>query len=384
MLSALHHIRLFYAAYFGAMGLILPFFPVWLVAKGWDTVMIGVFTSLLALTRVLSPPVAGMVSDRTGKTSRLIFFISIAAALFSLVLPSVENAWFLALFILLFGLCWSAVLPLADGISILCSENGAVDYGELRLWGSIGFVLVTLAGGAWLIDTGIELFPYGLALLFLLTAIASTGFPPTPLQTDAPSSIQHHQKAFIMLLVISFLMQCSHGAYYGFYSLYLLDIGFSGWQVALLWVVAVMAEILVMWRWSRALRHVAPHIVFGICLLLATIRWFGIAYTQNWGVLLLLQFLHAASFAAFHISAVMWVRNLAPANKLSAAQGWYSATGFGLGTTVGIVICGWVSADFGYSTSFVACAFVTAAAIPLTWVLKQMLAKRSDSVICNP
>ncbi|MFQ5518789.1 MAG: MFS transporter, partial [Mariprofundus sp.] len=157
---------------------------------------------------------------------------------------------------------------------------------------------------------------------------------------------------------VSFLMQVSHGAYYGFFSLYLVEIGYSGWHIGAFWVLGVVAEIILMWGWSRPLQKAAPAWVLSVSLFLAALRWLGIGWTEAWYALVLLQLLHAASFAAFHLSAIAWVKRLAPAKRHATAQGWYSASGFGLGSTVGIMGCGVIVSQWGYTEAFFICAGV--------------------------
>jgi len=164
-------------------------------------------------------------------------------------------------------------------------------------------------------------------------------------------------------------MQISHGAYYGFFSLYLVDAGFSGWQIGLYWVIGVLAEIVLMWRWSRAVQLRAPALVFSICLALAALRWLGTGLTTNMVLLVGLQLLHAASFAAFHLSAIAWVKRIAPDNRHGAAQGLFSAAGFGLGTTIGIMGCGLIVGSMGYAMAFYLCAGVAVIGIPLALML---------------
>jgi len=368
--ASLHHIRLFYAAYFGAMGLILPYFPVYLAARDLDVAVIGLVTGLLALTRVFSPPLAGHMLDQREGSRTFITVASVLAALLALLLPWTPDIWQLVAVVLAFGFLWSAVLPLTDGISIHVSEAAWADYGSLRVWGSIGFVAASLAGGIWLADVDIMRFPYWLCLLLLVTGLAARGFPVGIEHASSTGAVQRRfTTAFFALLVTSFLMQASHGAYYGFYSLYLVDIGFDGWQVGAFWVLGVVAEIALMWTCSRFLQQAAPARVLGVCLVLAALRWFGIGLARDWLWLALLQLLHAATFAAFHISAVTWVRRLAPAHRHAAAQGWYSACGFGLGTTLGIMACGWISAQSGYAVAFFACTAVALLGLlPAAWL----------------
>jgi len=370
--TSLHSIRLFYAAYFAAMGLILPFFPVYLAERGLDVVMIGVMTGLLAVAKVIAPPWIGHLADSraAGHSRPFIMTAAVGAALFAFSMSYVHEVWLLAFVVLAFGVLWSAILPLTDGLSVTISEAALADYGRLRVWGSIGFVLASLAGGAWLADGSMEQFPLWLLMLMLVLAVAAVRFPDHRMLVSERVELEHgFSRAFILLLVVSFLMQVSHGAYYGFFSLYLVDLGYQGWQVGGFWVLGVVAEIILMWGWSKPLQKAAPAWVLSISLLLAAIRWLGIGSTEVWYGLLFWQLLHAASFAAFHLSAIAWVKRLAPAHRHATAQGWYSASGFGLGSTVGIMGCGVIVANDGYNYAFFVCAVVALFGMLLAWKL---------------
>ncbi|MDQ6966193.1 MAG: MFS transporter, partial [Mariprofundaceae bacterium] len=202
-----------------------------------------------------------------------------------------------------------------------------------------------------------------LAVLMLLTAFSARGFPDREIEPEpVAGQLKGVSSSLLWLLLAGFLMQASHGAYYGFFSLYLLQAGYSGWQVGCFWVLGVLAEIVLMWQFSRPVAAASPRLVLTICLLLASLRWLGMGLSTELVWLLLLQLLHAASFAAFHINGVTWVQRLAPRHRRASAQGWYSACGFGLGTAVGIMACGWIATQAGgeadFSSAFVACAVV--------------------------
>jgi len=368
---ALHRIRLFYAAYFAAMGLILPFFPVYLDAIGLDAVMVGFMTGLLALAKVVAPPWIGHRLDQR-PAAQIRHFIVLASALASLMAISMgmtQNLYGLAAMILLFGVCWAAVLPLTDGLSVSVCEAGHADYGRLRVWGSAGFIITSLAGGIWLVGSNMLAFPVVLAMLMLFMVFAARGFPQ--LRVSKPCDVGHAplSKPFYLLLITAFIMQLSHGAYYGFFSLYLAEAGYSGWQIGLYWGIGVVAEIILMWRWSGALQHAAPARVFSLCLLLTALRWLGTGWTVDPVLLALLQLLHAASFAAFHVAAIAWAKRLTPASRHNAAQGLYSAAGFGLGSTIGVMGCGLIADAAGYNMAFYVCAAVALLGIPVAMLL---------------
>ncbi len=372
---ALIAIRLFYAAYFAAMGLILPYFPVYLSDLGMSTVWVGIFVGALAATKVIAPPLAGLLLEYRNTNTRAFLLLTttlatLAAAMF---IPQLNTATMLAV-VAMFGFFWAAILPLTDGLSLVVSEISVMSYGRLRVWGSVGFVLASFLGGLWLVGERIAWFPWILTALLLLTTLAATGFPDLS-QSDAKQSqlapTQSNAKALLWLLVIGFCMQASHGAYYGFFSLYMLDAGYSGGEIGFFWILGVLAEIVLMWSWSKRIQAASPVSVFAVCLALAALRWFGLAITTNIVAIVVLQLLHAASFAAFHLSAVAWVRKFAKPNRQTSAQGWYSSIGFGLGSTLGIMLCGLIVESQGYSAAFFACTFVAVLGLLAVWGLHQ-------------
>ncbi len=229
--SSLISIRLFYAAYFAAMGLILPYFPVYLTDLGLNTFWVGIFVGALAATKVIAPPLAGLLLEYRNTNTRtfLLLTASLATLTAAALIPNMDMAWMLGV-VIIFGFFWAAILPLTDGLSLVVSELSIMSYGRLRVWGSVGFVLASFTGGLWLVGNNINLFPWILTGLLMLTTLAAVGFPDLSAlseKTKQTSSSQPNQKAFIWLLFIGFCMQASHGAYYGFFSLYMLDAGYS-------------------------------------------------------------------------------------------------------------------------------------------------------------
>jgi len=357
---SLQHIRVFYAAYFAAMGLILPFFPVYLASLGMNVAMIGLMTGLLSAAKVIAPPCSGYWLDVRGMPAgQFIVVASVLAAVCAAMLDMVSSSLPLfALMILLFGMLWAAVLPLTDGLSIHVAEAALANYGRLRVWGSIGFVVTSLLGGVLFDVISFTWFPWLLVALMLVMAVAGHGFPKLPQVVAETDATQPFSSSLRCLLWVSFLMQLSHGAYYGFFSLYLLDAGYSGGQVGAFWVLGVLAEIILMWVWTKPIQAMALMPVVQVCLLLAGLRWFGTGWTDVWWWLVVLQLLHAASFAAFHVVAVTWVKRLAPAHRHASAQGWYAATGFGLGSTIGMMGCGLIVSAYSFSAAFYVCAAI--------------------------
>ncbi len=364
----LNAIRGYYAFYFAAMGVILPFFPLWLQQRDLSVGMIGVVSGLLAAGKVVAPPLAGWLADchpPGGLCGMMVVALS-ASAVVALSWWCPWGSWALGLSVLLFGMLWAATLPLADQLSIAVSEMALGSYGRLRAFGSIGFMVASLAGGFLLVgEERIILLPPLVAVLLFFAAACGGAFPsPQQHASLEPCAISEGAPKLLRVLIIAgFLMQFSHGAYYGFFSLHLDLLGYTRWQIGAFWMIGVLAEVILMWRWSDRLHAVAPWRVLALCLLLAAVRWIATASVTQWWSIALLQLLHAASYAAFHITALVWVQRWAPTGRVAAAQGWFSAASFGLGASLGMMACGWVIAAASFTAAWWFCALVALLAL---------------------
>ncbi|MDQ6975480.1 MAG: MFS transporter [Mariprofundaceae bacterium] len=341
---------MFYFVYFSVMGLMLPFFPVYLAALNMNAMTIGFMVGLLSAARMLAPPLFGHFLDQRKHAAAGV--LSLAACLAAIAFLPLNHAvpWLplFALLVLLFSMLWAGMLPAADGLTLVIAEQQGSDYSRIRAWGSLGFIASSMLAGFWLKESTMHYFPWIIAFLMFLLAISSSAFRPSmsfaPIadKPDRPILKKPWSQALRRLMLGGLLMQCSHGAYYGFFSLYLIELGFSNQTIGILWVVGVVAEIVLMAYGGKWLQKLPLSVCLRACFLLAALRWLGIGMVEDYWLLFVFQLLHAASFAAFHIASVTGIARIAPASQQVSTQGWFAAMGFGLGGMLGIVLAGWV------------------------------------------
>ena len=72
---------LYYLAVFGALGAYLPYFPVWLEARGIEGVGMGAVSALMPALGIVGPPLFGLVADALGLRGWLLRVACIGAAL---------------------------------------------------------------------------------------------------------------------------------------------------------------------------------------------------------------------------------------------------------------------------------------------------------------
>jgi PPP family 3-phenylpropionic acid transporter len=180
------------------------------------------------------------------------------------------------------------------------------------------------------------------------------GSPPPPGAARALLT----SRPVLLFYAVCLLMQASHGAYYGFYSVYLDGLGYSRGAIGALWALGVGAEVVVLAGSGAILSAVGTRRMILLSLALTVLRWGILANVTHPAWLFCAQLLHAASFGLFHVAAVTYTHRIMPARLRATGQSLYSSLSFGLGLTVAIYLCGLFYARVGAHALFAASALV--------------------------
>ena len=365
----------FYLGYFALLGVLLPYLSLYFLDIGLNPYEIGVIAAITPLVKTVAPSFWGWMADRSGRRLPLMRLSCIGAlACFSLLL-AVKGFWLIAAVMALYAIFTSSILPLVEATAMEAVDRLRVDYGRIRLWGSVGFIAASLGLGPVL-----DVAP---SILVLWTIVALLAFNllsvwRLPDSTQPTSGTNGHKGGIRKLLTsgpvlrfygVCLLMQASHGTYYGFFSVYLEGLGFSRGHIGMLWALGVAAEVLVLMVSGRLLNRLGTRSLLLVALVLTVLRWGILAATADLGWLLTAQILHAASFGLFHVAAVTHTHRIIPAPLRTTGQSLYSSLSFGLGLTVAMYLNGVFYATLGAPVLFAVSAGVAAAAALLALTL---------------
>src|SRR5882724_1460921 len=347
----------FYFWYFAFIGAFAPYFALYLKSLGFSASQIGVLLAVNPVARVLGPNIWGWLSDHYGARGQLIRLTAVGTAVaFVAVFFNRGIGWMFAALLVL-NIFWCAVLPLAESATLNLLGSRVGTYGRIRLWGSVGFVAVVVAGGYCLDYFGINsLAPMVLTLLVLM---AASTFPlprdrePSHHGEHAPILRIVTQPAVIALFAGFFLMQVAHGPYNAFYSIHLVEAGYTKKAVGWLWSLGVIAEIGLFVLLPRLMRAYSLNQILLFSFGCAFVRLLMIA----WGVgsltiLLAAQLLHAITFGAFHSAGVAMMHQIFRGRNQARGQAIYTSLGYGLGGTLGTLMAGYSWETLGSEWTF--------------------------------
>ena len=347
-------LSLFYYFYFSIVGIYIIFLPKVLSGVGYSASEIGIIFAAAPLIRFILPFlfIRGLQLNSTiFNASLLLVLLSALSFYFTL-----ENFYFLLLSNVFLGIGLSLILPYVELISL--ADIGKERYGKVRLFGSLGFIIVALVLVKFL-STAYVALHFLLALSLFMTTIAYFVQNLSVKAAEETSEFHHNDidlfgdyKFWLALL----LMQMSFGSFYNFFTIYETDRGVSLDMTIYLWSFGVVVEVAMLFFQGKFLRGNLLT-VLQVTIFATIIRWFLVfAYPTTLGVLFFAQSLHALSFALFHSAAISYL--FMHYKHKSLAQQFFSGISYGLGGLSGAILSGLVYEYFPsylfLSSSFIA------------------------------
>jgi PPP family 3-phenylpropionic acid transporter len=369
-------LRPFFFFLFVTYGAFLPFFPTWLEARGVRGIAMSALMALGPAMGVVGPPGFGALSDWLGVRAGLLRLVT-AAGLVAFVLLAVPSALghapgFALLFasMLLFSTARAPAVAIADVMSVEAAKEPRADgkaesYGSIRLWGSIGFLVTTVAVGRALDIRALSELPVFLAASSVMTFALALGLDaPAPARArELGAKLREvlRDRGFLRILVAGFLGFGAHVCYDICFSLHLKQLGLGSDRVGIAWAIGTLAEVGLMAASGRILARIPASTLLVIAYVTGAARWTLIALVRDVSVLLAFQPLHAVTFALFWVTSLDQVKARAPREVLATAQGVFNAA-VGGGAVVGMFVWGGLFEAYGGRTTFLCAAGVAACA----------------------
>jgi len=339
----------FFFLYFAYVGLVSPYASLFFLDHGFNVIEIAVLMSMLQITRIVGPFSWGWLSDYLSNRVGIIRFCACLAVLVFVCIFFLHS--YMAFFVWMFVLhtILSSLMPLGESATVhaLFKDNSFDKrYGRLRLWGSVGFIVMVLVAGELFQRKGIELYPIiGMVILTLLALITFLVHEP---KMERRKMVKGELLVVLFnpdvrwFLLSGFFMIFAHAALYVFYSLYLSNLGYNKFQIGLFWALGVFAEVIFFYFQSKVLSRLDAEVVLQVSFGVGVIRFAAIALYPITPVLLFAQILHAGTFAAHHSAATKLLQRWFTGPLQARGQALMATISYGLGGTLGGLCAGWI------------------------------------------
>ncbi len=364
----------FYGAVFLAVGIYQPFWPVFLKSRGLSAAEIGLVFALTSWIRIVTTPAIAQIADRSGRAKATLVVAAALSMVFFTGFFEARGFWPILLVMLPAAVCFQPMIPLVESQTMAAVLRERLDYGRIRLWGSLAFILSTIGAGSLITGRAPDLVFFLVLGALALTLLAALALPAAPGRRQGGAALSPltllRDRRFQLFLGAAALIQASHAAYYGFSALHWQAAGLSEATIGGLWAEGVIVEVLLFAFSGRVMARASPAALLVLAALAGMLRWTVLAASTDLGVLIAVQALHALTFGAAHLGAMHFLARAAPAGLAATAQSLYSALSSGVAMGLAMLLAGALY-EAAAGRAFLAMTVLSAGGLVLALVLRR-------------
>ncbi|MEH3098980.1 MFS transporter [Sphingomonas adhaesiva] len=318
------------SALYAALYLHYGFFlliPLWLSHEGATPSEIGTLMAIPLLLRLLTVAPFAAWAGRHGRVRTGIAATALAAAGLVALLSQADTAAERFAIVVVFSIVWDQIPVLVDAYASMAVRARSLDFGRLRVWGSIGVVVSTAAAGWTVGRTGIGAVPLLIAGFLLLTPAVTLLLPGDRMLAANEAAVRggwrdlFADRALIGAMVAASFIMGSHGVVNSFGAIQWAANGVSTTQIGFLNAAAIASEILAFTLGGALLGKRDPRILILLAAAAAALRWSIMATDPALPVLYLAQCLQGLSSTGPLLAPMMLIARRVPAHLAASAQG---------------------------------------------------------------
>jgi MFS transporter, PPP family, 3-phenylpropionic acid transporter len=351
---------LFYGSLFGAIGIYEPYANIYFSSLGLDGTQIGLLGALIPISQLIYGPFYASIADRKGKRVLMLALTAFAAGAAILLLSIPRTFAGILLVMSLAALFRGPIAGLSDGLVARMAVRHNLDFGKMRVAGSIGFGLLSiLFGFIW--------NQYGYGALFIVTALAYgvVGLsallldeaPPVARGAVYPWTLIRHSPVLPTLLTASFLMGGAFFMAIVFTGLFMKSLGGGEDMVGLVIGIPGLIEIPLMLLSGWIMRRIGGIKMMFIGYGLMGLGMLGSGLSTTPEMLVWFSLLKGPGAALFMVGTVVTIDQHA-GEWAATIQSLNSAASFGLAPLIASPVAGLI-----YDRISPAAVFLTAAGL---------------------
>lgn len=328
-------------SFFITWGIFLPYWTGWLtneknLSVGMASIVIGAGMMSRSISNLFLYPIFTIKFS----LSVVMKWISILSII--ILFLYIPSETFLPLFIItiIFNAIYPNFLPAIESSATILVATDHINYGKSRAYGSIGYAVGLIIVGTFtsLFTDAAIFWIMCIGLLFM----AFTMYQKTPdiIQTKPNFTTQKVEydsilklltsSRFLIVLIISILLQGAHTSYYNYGFIYLQEIGVNSFYIGIILNLAILLEIIFFAIADRYFQHLKVSTMYIVASVGSSIRWLIIFLFPNVHIFMISQTLHVVSFGIAHYAFIKFISENLVTNQISTAQGLYSAFGMSL------------------------------------------------------
>lgn len=138
--------KLLYFFTFAALGIVMPYFPIYYQSLSLNNVYIGILCMIPNFCSFLLAPVVSFIGDVLHIHNELMMISLISSTLCTVAMLFINDFNLLLTVVLIGSMMGAPLIPLIDAL-VFSTLPDKARYGEMRLWGAVSYGVFSLIGG---------------------------------------------------------------------------------------------------------------------------------------------------------------------------------------------------------------------------------------------
>ncbi len=375
-MSSEYRYKFFFFFSFCFLAFFLVFLPVLWKSVGFSRTEIAFASMMGTVATIFSAPLFLSLAHSKLRASVMLLPLLVVGFLF--FTPYLWSSVVLVLIVCWFGCSFAGkgIYALVEAQAVRDGSEGKFSFEDLRVWGSIGFLVANIVIGLSIDRFGVDsLALLGLILLFLNYLGA---FICRPLLSDNLVEQVERQESFfsskhlpaiVSLFAVNFLLWASHTPLYLFLSVHLQELGWTGSMISVAWNLGVVFEIALFAIFPSIEKRIPLVTILRVAIVFTVIRWAIMSFESSMGMILFAQALHLFSFGACYLASIKLVFRILPNEMRDRGQGFLTAAGIGLGSFGGRLLATYFAEQVSIEQMFLASGVLALLAYPISFLI---------------
>jgi PPP family 3-phenylpropionic acid transporter len=332
-----------------ALGALVPFLALVLQERGVTGWVLTGALGALPLSRLVFGPLWSVLADRYQAPSRMVRIGASLSVVGALLLWVVPPGWLVILAMVVFSIGRAPAGPVLDGLTLKSLTNRA-EYGRVRRWGSVGF-MVGAIGVGWLVDnTGFG--PIEVAAVLSVRMPSADGMERVEILPALKALISDR---FVRWMIPAAALHFApHVANTSFIAVHIDGLGHAAMWTGLAIAAGVTLEVWLMGHSVRLLERFGPERMLIVAMSLSVPRWALMTVVTDPMAIVLVNTVHGITFGLFWISGVALMSARAPAEVATSGQGLLALAVGGFGSSLGVMGASWITTTWDTTTLYYA------------------------------
>ena len=257
----------------------------------------------------------------------------------------------------MFGYClfYAPTLVLTNSICFRNLENAEVEFGKIRMWGTIGWIavgwMVTIMRSQWNTQDwtgGSDLLIFAAVISIIMGAYCLTlpNTPPFASKTNPYAFLEAisllKDRNFLIFMLASFVVTTELQFYYIPTAPFLLDMGAEeAWLTAIKTVAQIAEVVVLLFLLHVSIQKYGVRLTMVIGILAWPIRYF-LFMVPNLSVIVGSLTLHGFGYAFFFVTSQIYVNMKASDDMRASAQAMLTFFTLGVGNYLGTLFTGYI------------------------------------------